>query len=100
MNYQLVFEPSAIAEYSDAFKWYEDQYKGLGLDFEEKVDECLLKVSMSPKIYSLLGKRFRQANVNKFPYVIIYSIEEETQRIIIYSIFHTSRRPKKKYRKL
>ncbi len=100
MSYQLVFESSAEEDYREAFNWYEDHGEGLGSDFEEKVDECLLKISASPEAYSLVGKRFRQANVTKFPYLIIYGIEKEARRVVIYSIFHTSRRPKKKYRKL
>lgn len=100
MSYQLVFESSAEEDYREAYKWYEGQGERLGLDFEEKVEQCLLKISGSPEAYSLTGKRYRQANVTSFPYLIIYSIEKKAKRIVIYSIFHTSRKPKKKYRKL
>ena len=100
MSYKLFLAEAAQTEYREAYGWYENQSVGLGSDFESNVDECLNNISTIPEAYSRIGKTFRQANVTKFPYVIVYGIDKKSQRIIVYSIFHTSRKPKKKYRKL
>jgi len=53
----------------------------------------------NPEIYPTVKKRYRQAKLSVFPFVVVYSIDKKEKLIYISSIFHTSRNPTKKFRK-
>lgn len=99
MKYALVFHPASQMEYTEAFIWYEKQQAGLGLQFEEALEERLLQIAQHPEHYSAVKKPYREASINKFPFVIVYKISKQTRSVFISSIFHTSRNPRLKYRK-
>ena len=81
--------------------WYEQQSPGLGETFIRAVRDKMLKIAESPELYSNKESIFREVMVNsKFPFQIVYSVDIVSHIVMIHSIFHTSRKPKKKYRKL
>lgn len=96
--YNLIVRHPAVNMAQDAYEWYEEQQKGLGDIFLAKLDEALQKLASNPVLYSIAFKSYRQVAIQRFPYVVVYEIDKKD--VIIYSIFHTSRQPKKKYRKL
>ncbi len=99
MSYATVFHPLAEAEYIEAFQWYEDQLSGLGERFEQAVEEKLNQINLKPQLFPVKHGNFREAKVEAFPYVIVFWIYKSERMIFISSIFHTSRSPRKKYRK-
>ncbi len=92
MNYKLQVQKEAILEMQDAFNWYELQKAGLGYSFVEELEECYQKICEHPEYYGMLNESFRRIKVNGFPYLVIFEIEHE--RVIVNSVFHTSRSPK------
>jgi len=46
-----------------------------------------------PELYAKVHEEYRRALVRRFPYAIFY--EYTGGKVFIYSIFHTSRNPKK-----
>ncbi len=99
MQYNIDFLHKARDEYLDAFVWYEEQLPGLGSRFEKAVDRKLNSISKYPLFYPNKGRNLRESKIEDFPYLIVYKIYPQKRLIFIYSIFHTSRRPGKKYRK-
>lgn len=99
MNYQLIFHPVADKEYHEAYRWYEERLEGLGDRFTQAIEDQLNIVTSSPSIYSKKKGNFREAKVDTFPYLIIYKVRDKEKLIFISAIYHTSRNPKKKYRK-
>jgi mRNA-degrading endonuclease RelE of RelBE toxin-antitoxin system len=99
MSYDFEFLPKAQIEYTKAFAWYNEQLDGLGDRFENAVEKKLITVNENPVIYSKKAGGFREVKIEGFPYLIVYKIYPEKNLIVIYSIFHTSRWPGKKYRK-
>jgi len=44
MDYELIIRPEAKSDLLDAFRWYQQQRPGLGLDFKLCVDEVISKI--------------------------------------------------------
>jgi plasmid stabilization system protein ParE len=99
MTYILKYSSKAEAEYFTAFDYYEDQLDGLGDRFEQSVANKIDQIIKNPYQYSGKKSNYRESWVKDFPFLIVYKILVQKQIILITSIFHTSRNPKKKYRK-
>ncbi len=100
MSYTYRLHPSATQDYYEAFIWYEEQQKGLGEKFIKAVRQKIEAIAFRPEAYgSRNNRRFREARVDFFPYLIVFKIRKKTKEIFISSIHHTKRHPRKKYRK-
>ncbi|MFN8282306.1 MAG: type II toxin-antitoxin system RelE/ParE family toxin [Chitinophagales bacterium] len=97
MTYQLIILDLATDDAKNAFEYYEDQQTGLGFRFETALVNTFEYIHKHPLHFKIEKKNFRQALVNDFPYLVIYYISKET--IYIQRVFHTSRNPKKKFKK-
>ena len=91
MNYKVIIRPEAEYDLKEAFSWYEDKRKGLGHDFLLQVDAGLRFIERNPEIHSAEYKETRKHLIKRFPYKIIYLIEEE--KIVILALIHTKRSP-------
>ncbi len=95
--YQIVIKPKAIEMAKEAYEWYNEQQPGLGERFLSELDTCYDRLELSPVSYKKIKKNYRQFVLHTFPYVIVFEIFG--REVVIYSIFHTSRNPSKKFRK-
>ncbi|MFH0948178.1 MAG: type II toxin-antitoxin system RelE/ParE family toxin [Elusimicrobiota bacterium] len=91
MKYRTVVRPEAENDLKEAFSWYEDKRQGLGYDFLLQVDAGLRFIERNPNIYLQKYKETRMHLIKRFPYKIIYLVEQE--RIIILAIIHDRRSP-------
>lgn len=100
MSWQFHFHPLAKEEYKAAYTWYEDQQPGLGERFENAVRQKLHQISNQPEAFgSRSNRKFREARLNFFPFLVIFKIRKRSREIYVGAIHHTSRDPRKKYRK-
>ncbi|HYG52842.1 MAG TPA: type II toxin-antitoxin system RelE/ParE family toxin [Flavobacteriales bacterium] len=91
----LVYSSLALEDVARIFDWYEEQQKGLGhrfLDCLQKTGDSLKKV---PFGFQNKYKTTQESTVHPFPYVIIYTIENNI--VYVNSIFPTKMHPQKKY---
>ena len=58
----------------EAYDWYESQKENLGELFPQELDEYYKKPQLIPTAYSPRKGKYRQLQLKKFPYVIIYKI--------------------------
>ena len=91
MSLPLAVRAEARVEFDAAFDWYEQRSPGLGVRFAEAVQERRDELAANPKRYPLGYRDVREAQVDGFPYCLYYAIE--SNRVLIVSIFHTSRNP-------
>ncbi|QEK51961.1 type II toxin-antitoxin system RelE/ParE family toxin [Pedobacter aquae] len=96
MNYKVLLTKKSRKEFLDAFCWYQEQKLGLGDDFKTEIYKHLNLISENPKHYPKKIRELRELVVKKFPFIIIYSIDETSRIIYIASIFHFKRNPKNK----
>ena len=92
-NVDLLIE--AEAEITDAFEWYEAKQTGLGNKFYKEIDYYLNLIESNPYLFQVkYSNDLRSAALNKFPYLIIFWIDDSNFKVYIVSIFHSSREPK------
>lgn len=100
MKYSLEFHNEIANEYYEAYVWYEERREGLGEQFLASVRTVMEKIREQPFIFGEKSKKgYREAGVKGFPYLIIYKIYTRKNIVFINTIHHTSKNPRKKYRK-
>jgi len=81
-------------ELSEAFNWYENQGTDLGNRLFKEINHLLKIIEGNPFYYPVkYPGEIRSASLSKFPYLIIYWVDEANNNVIVLSIFHTSRKP-------
>jgi len=55
MDYELIIRPEAKSDLLDAFRWYQQQRLGIGLDFKLCVDEVISRIQRNPHINAALA---------------------------------------------
>jgi plasmid stabilization system protein ParE len=97
--YHITLRPVAAQEYEDAIKWYVERSTLASEKFVEAVNNLLDNISRNPQRYRNLFKNYHEASTRKYPYSIVYIIDEAHRKIVIVAVYHHKRNPKKKYRK-
>jgi len=93
MSYWLTFSKQAEEDLIDSIKWYNQQKENLGFEFYDCGNENLLLIVESPQRYSVRFKNIRTAPVKRFPYLIYFYLDQQSDSIIILGVLHTSRNP-------
>ena len=83
--------PEADFDAQHAIQWYDERDHELGDDFLQKVNECITSVEKNPEKYPIVHRKIRRALIKRFPYEILFEIEND--EIIIYAIYHCARDP-------
>jgi plasmid stabilization system protein ParE len=95
MIYTVELSPKAEKELFDTWQWYEEERTGLGDRFEKEFFRKIEILKNNPLQYAL-KKTFREARTDSFPYLLVFKVSKRNNRILIVSVFHMSRHPKKK----
>jgi len=98
-KYVIIFHPKAEKEYLESVEWYEDALIGLGDEFVNEIETTINRIQNNPLLFPVKKLQIREAVVKKFPFVILFQLKEKENQLFILSVYHTSRNPKKKYRK-
>ncbi len=99
MSYTYELRQEAAIEFTDSYIWYEEEQDGLGDKFIAAFYSKLNQICENPYHYKTSYKNYHETLTDKFPFLIVYNIDEGEKKIIVMAIFHTSRNPKKKFRK-
>ena len=92
MTLPVVWLPEAEADLRAAKSWYDDQRLALGDRFISAVGSTVESISKSPLRFPTIYRDRRRARVRRFPYGIIFEVQE--QRIVVIACFHFKRNPK------
>lgn len=88
---RVVFTRIARQELEDAVRYYELEYSGLGRRFKEEVRKASLRMAEYPNSWSIERGEVRKCLLHKFPYKLMYSVEED--HILVIAVAHQHRRP-------
>lgn len=94
--YQLILTNRAIADMEQARDWYNEQQQDLGNRFLDYTFKTFDDIQKMPFAYPNKYKHTRELVIKKFPYVVIYSVEE--QYIFVLRVYPARTNPKKKYK--
>jgi len=88
---KVVFSEYARQELVDAVRYYELEYEGLGRRFREEVRKAAIRIAEYPMAWSAERGDVRKCLLHKFPYKLLYSIEEN--HVFVIAVAHLHRRP-------
>ena len=101
MVFDLRFNQQAHEEFIQAYEWYEEKRSGLGIQFLASVEKWLQQISENPRYFDVRkSARYREAKIEHFLYMIVYEFFKQKGIVHIAAIYHSSRNPKRKYRKM
>mgnify|MGYP001253642455 CR=1 FL=1 len=85
------FSFKAQKDLDRATLWYNDQRWMLGLEFVDFIQKKILHIRKYPGEFMFISNKVQRAILNKYPYVIFFTLEENT--IIILRIRHKKQYP-------
>ena len=86
------FTRAAQSELLDAQVWYEAKKPGLGRRFRSGMDEDVKRIASNPRQFPMLRKQSRRAVLDRFPYAVIFTINED-ESVTVLACIHGSRDP-------
>lgn len=88
---KLLFLELAKQEFLDSKNYYEEQQEGLGDKFQYEIKNSVNRIQNFPTTFVKINSNIRKCVVNKFPYNLLYSIEND--HILILAVAHHHRKP-------
>ena len=92
--YKVEIKQRAQSHLKKAALWYNKQQQGLGLRFLDEVEDAFDVLSINP-FYAVRYKEIRGFNLKKFPFLLLYKVDEKVSSVTILAVFHTSKDPAK-----
>jgi hypothetical protein len=89
MNFSLLTDTQF--ELDQAVQWYEAQSAGLGERFLVEVVHAIGLIRQFPLAWRPLSANTRRCRLERFPYGVIYAIEDNN--ILVIAIAHLHRKP-------
>ena len=99
MSYSYLFGPRAAEEYEDAFEWYQERSTVAADNLLIEVEETIRVICEDPYRYRKTYKDLHEVSLKKYPYYLIYLIDEVKRIVVIISLFHHKRNPANNYRR-
>ena len=91
MIYSISFHEMAEVELVEAAEYYNSQVSNLGEAFLSEVERTIKMIQQNPESFPSILKIVRRTILQCFPYSIMYSVVDNTIRIL--AIAHQKRRP-------
>ena len=93
MNWKVVVLPEFYFDLEEAGDWYEQKLQGLGTRFAGEVLDVWADLAVNPLLSCKKDPRrnIRWRYPAKFPYKIVYSVEEETRTVVVIALIHAAR---------
>ena len=85
------FLPDAETDFNEAIDYYEECQAGLGTDFAVEVHQAIKRIIEYPDGWTKVSPNCRRCLLNRFPFGIIYSVEEDS--ILILAVMNMHRHP-------
>lgn len=88
---RYVFHPEALNEYAEAVQYYTEQRVEVAQAFINAIEDTVYRIRESPASYAAIDEDVRRCMARKFPYGVLYTIEQDY--ILILAVMHCSREP-------
>ena len=98
MAYKYKLHPEAQEKYESSVSWYLKRSLKAASNFVKVVDKGFVKICNDPKRFRNEYKHYYEFTIHRYPFTIVYTIEESRQLIMIVAIYHQKREPANKYR--
>jgi len=85
------FHHEAEAEFVNAIDYYEECEIGLGEDFSLEINSTIRNILAFPTAWPTIDGFVRRCLTHRFPYGVLYSIEQDC--IFVLAVMHLHRHP-------
>ena len=92
-KFNIKYNPDFYEDLVQAVDWYNELQAGLGERFYKNVKKQTAKLSTHALYFAVKYSDIRCVNIEKFPYIVHYRVNEQTKTIKVEALFHTSRNP-------
>ena len=99
MSYKLLYTPIALIDYKASVNWYAVRSSNAAENFVAEVKSCIKAICNNPQQFKNRYKNFRETSLKKYPFYIIYFVDEINKVVIVTAIYHHKRNPTHKYKK-
>jgi plasmid stabilization system protein ParE len=89
---RIRFLEAAQLEVDDAVAWYDEREEYLGRDFLDELDRAIRRIKSFPLASTEIEPGIRRCLLARFPYGLIYGIDEDL--IIVIAVSHLHREPR------
>jgi len=89
--FDLKVHPEAIAEASEARRWYHDESPAVAERFDHEVESAFATLLDSPERWPRILGGHRRIRLRRFPYMIVYYVRGSD--VFVVAIAHMHRRP-------
>ena len=93
MSYSLIFSPFAIEDLSEISSWFESRPNNSKEKFIADMSKISNRLKSMPETFPYERKPLRKALLKKFPYKVLYFINEPKLEIRLVAVVHQSRDP-------
>jgi plasmid stabilization system protein ParE len=88
------FHPDAQAELNHTIDYYEANQPNLGYQFAIEVFAAVERIKAYPTLWPLMDdSQVRRCLIHRFPYGVIYALDEEEAEFFILAVMHLHREP-------
>ncbi|MFA5971540.1 MAG: type II toxin-antitoxin system RelE/ParE family toxin [Lentimicrobiaceae bacterium] len=93
-KYKIKIEPEALGDIQDITNWYNEAQAKLGKKFQDTTIAKINRLSKDPQIFAIRYQEIRCMQVPKYPYMVHFYINEETNIVEVLAVISTNRNPK------
>jgi hypothetical protein len=94
MKYKILIDEEALSDIQEATNWYNEQLQGLGSRFQKQTKLQINSLKTDADIYTNRYADVRCMLIQKFPFMVHYTIDNINFTVNIIAVLHTSRNPK------
>ena len=99
MTYRYVYDPVAFSEYTEAVSWCQERSQRVAENFVADLGDKIQEICTDPLRYRCTYKEYRETSLRRFPFTVVFMVDQTARKIIITAVFHHKRNPRKKYRR-
>ena len=88
----VIFLTLSQQEIDEAFVWFNERDEGKGIEFLDELDRVVRLAKAYPFASTEIEPEIRRCLFARFPYSLIYGIEDDT--IVVVAVAHSRRSPR------
>lgn len=91
--FEVKIEPEALKDIQEISDWYNKKQLGLGRRFQNAAIRQIDSLSVNPQVYAIRYNDIRCMIIRKFPYLVHFYINEQTNAVEVLAVISTDRNP-------
>ena len=97
MMSDYVLLPAAQEDYEASLNWYLARSLNAAQGFMAAFEEAMILICEHPNRWYNAYEHYHELGLKKYPFRIVYALDEEEGIIVVIRVFHHSRNPDEKY---